>query len=281
MPVLAPAVLWCRRMSPASRCELAFYETMPARYRQLFRGPTVDEHAAIAARRGGAPAHAEIWRRLPNGGAIACLVAEDRHGLLSHVGTVFATRSIDILSAHVYSRADPRGAEVVDLFWLSREEGTAAAIAPSDLARAADLLGGLMTGDLRMDGRPLAARREGLHPSATLVRFEEEGPEGGPATLRLETLERPGLFRAVTSALLDADVRIISSSRASAQGARVIHRFALAEQDGRAPDQYRRGLVQAEVLRVVEPVTWRAGTARSEALVPSGLEETSPSSRWQ
>ncbi len=263
-------------MSPASRRELAFYETMPARYRQLFRGPTVDEHAAIAARRGGAPAHAEIWRRLPNGGAIACLVAEDRRGLLSHVGTVFTTRSIDILSAHVYSRADPCGAEVVDLFWLCREEGTAAAIAPSDLARVADLLGGLMTGDLRMDGRPLAARHAASQASATLVRLED-GPEGGPATLRLETVERPGLFRAVTSALLDANVRIISSKRASAQGARVIHQFSLAEHDGRAPDQYRRGLLQAEVLRVVEPVTRSSDAPRSsleDARSPQKLEIT-------
>jgi len=258
-------------MSPASQRELAFYETMPDRYRQLFQGPTVNEHAAIAARRGGAPAHAEIWRRLPNGRAIACLVAEDRRGLHSHLGTVFTTRSIDILSAQLYSRADPRGAEVVDLFWLSRNEGAAATIAPNDLARVADLLGGLMTGDLRMDGRPLAARHAASQASATLVRLED-GPEGGPATLRLETVERPGLFRAVTSALLDANVRIISSKRASAPGARVIHRFSLVEQDGRPPDQYRRGLLQAEVLRVVEPVTRRASTARPEAR-PSTLED--------
>jgi UTP:GlnB (protein PII) uridylyltransferase len=266
-------------MSPASRRELAFYETMPDRYRQLFQAPAVDEHAAIAARRGGAPAHAEIWRRLPNGGAIACLVAEDRRGLLSYVGTVFTTRSIDILSAQLYSRADPRGAEVVDLFWLCREEGTAAAIAPIDLARVADLLGGLITGDLRMGGRPLAARHSALQASATLVRCEE-APEGGPATLSLETVERPGLFRAVTSALVDANVRIISLKRASAQGARVIHRFSVAEQDGRAPDQYRRGLLQAEVLRVVELVTRRAAAARFDA-PPSSPEEAPESSRWQ
>jgi CheY-like chemotaxis protein len=258
-------------MSPVSRRALAFYETMPDRYRQLFQGPTVGEHAAIAARRGGAPAHAEIWRRLPNGGAIACLVAEDRPGLLSYIGTVFMTRSIDILSAQLYSRADPRGAEVVDLFWLGREDETAAAIAPIDLARVADLLSGLMTGALRMGGRPLAARHAASQASATLVRLEEV-PEGGLATLTLETVERPGLFPAVTSALVDANVRIISSKRASAQASRVIHRFSIAEQDGRAPDQYRRGFLQAEVLRVVERVTQRASTAPSDA-PPSSLEE--------
>jgi UTP:GlnB (protein PII) uridylyltransferase len=241
-------------MSAARRREPAFYETMPARYRQLFRGNTVDEHAAIAARREGAPAHAEIWRRLPNGVAIVCLVAEDRPGLLSYVGSVFTTRSLDILSAQVYARAHARGAEVVDLFWLRREEGTATAIVDTDLNRVADLLGGLMTGDLRMDGRPLGIRHAVSPDSATLVRFEEV-PESGPATLSLETVERPGLFGAVTGALLGAHARIIASRRASAQGGRVIHRFSVAENDGRAPDQYRRSLLQAEVLRVVEPAT--------------------------
>jgi UTP:GlnB (protein PII) uridylyltransferase len=226
---------------------------MPARYRQLFRGPTVDEHAAIAARRGSAPAHAEIWRRLPQGGAIACIVAEDRPGLHSYLGTALTTRSIDIVSAQVYSRAHPKGAEVVDLFWIRRDEGLASPVVESDLARVADLLGGLMTGDLRVDGRALGARHVASPDSATLVRFEE-GPDAGPATLSLETVERPGLFGAVTAALLNAKVRIIGSKRASAHGARVVHRFSLAEYDGQAPDQYRRGLLQAEVLRVVEPV---------------------------
>ena len=246
---------------------------MPARYRQLFRGPTVDEHAGIVARRGAAPAHAEIWRRLPHGAAIACIVAEDRPGLLSYLASAFTTRSIDILSAQVYARANPYGAEVVDLFWLRREEGTSAALDADDLTRVADLLGGLMTGDLRMDGRPLGARHVASPESATLVRFEEV-PESGPATLSLETVERPGLFRAVTTALLDANVRIIASKRAGGQGARVVHRFSLAEHDGSTPDQYRRGLLQAEVLRVVEPVT-RAGDGRpDEPAARSRLQDT-------
>ena len=43
----------------------------------------------------------------------------------------------------------------------------------SDLVRIADLLGGLMTGELRMDGRPLGARHVASSESATLVRFED------------------------------------------------------------------------------------------------------------
>jgi UTP:GlnB (protein PII) uridylyltransferase len=248
-------------MSRAGR-QSGFYETMPARYRQLFRGPTVEEHAAIAARRGHAPAHAEIWRRLPQGVVIACIVAEDRPGVLSYLGTVFTTRSIDILSAQVYARANPFGSEVVDLFWIRREVESTSAVAESDLVHVADLLGGLMTGELRIDGQPLGVRHVASSESATLVRFED-GAERGSATLSLETMERPGLFRAVTGALLDVKVRIVASKRANAPGGRVIHRFTLAEQDGRAPDQYRRGVLQAEVLRVAEVLTRSASTAPS------------------
>jgi UTP:GlnB (protein PII) uridylyltransferase len=203
-------------------------------------------------------------------------VAEDRPGLLSYVGSVLTTRSIDIVSAQIYARANPGGAEVVDLFWLHREEGVAAPIVDTDLTRVADLLGGLMTGDLRMDGRPLGVRHRASPDSATLVRFEEV-PESGPATLSLETVERPGLFSAVTSALQAANVRIIASRRASGQGARVIHRFSLAEKDGRAPDQYRRGLLQAEVLRVVEPATRRSGVSdRADGAESTGFHEAQP-----
>src|SRR6185437_11963941 len=98
----------------------AFGETMPRRYQQLFRGRTVVEHAAIAARRRAAPAYGEIWRRLPQGAAIVCLVAEDRPRLFSYLSTALAAQSIDLLGAHVYSRFDPDGGEWVDLLWLRR-----------------------------------------------------------------------------------------------------------------------------------------------------------------
>jgi [protein-PII] uridylyltransferase len=258
-------------MSRAKRVP-GFYETMPARYRQLFRGPTVDEHAAITARRKGAPAHAEIWRRLPQGGAIVCIVAEDRPGVLSYLGTVFTTRSIDIVSAQVYARANPFGSEVVNLFWVRRDDGSSAAVAEDDLARIADLLGGLMTGELRIDGRPLGGRHRASSESATLVRFED-GLEQGSATLSLETVERPGLFRAVTSALHDANVRIVGSKRANAQGGRVVHRFTLAEHDGTVPDQSRRGALQAEVLRVAEILTRSPSDAPSYPFMESRYDE--------
>jgi UTP:GlnB (protein PII) uridylyltransferase len=252
-------------MASAIGLEPPFHETMPARYRELFRGPTVHQHATIVARRGSLPAHAEIWKRLPNGGAVACIVAEDRSGLLSCLDTALAARSIDILSAQVFERAGPKGAEVVDFFWLRRDEELGLALVDADLAGIADLLGGLMTGDLRVDGRPLRTRPASPE-SATPVGFEEATCGGAPA-LYLETVDRPGLFRAVASALIDAKVRIIRSKRAGGPGDRVIHRFAIAELNGRTPNQHRRGLLQAEVLRVVDTVARKAVSTQGS---PSG-----------
>jgi UTP:GlnB (protein PII) uridylyltransferase len=230
----------------------SFTETMPSRYRQLFQGPTVHEHEGIALRRAGAPAYAEIWKRLPQGAAIVCVVADDRPGFLSYLATALTAQSIDILAAQVFARRDPRGSEVVDLFWLKRDESVAPSLVESDLGRVADLVGGLMTGELRTDGRGIAARHEATDDSATLIRFDDS-PDLGHATLTLETVERPGLFRAATGALERAGVRIVRTRRAPGPGFRVIHRFAITEADGRAPDQYRRGTLQADVLRVIEP----------------------------
>jgi UTP:GlnB (protein PII) uridylyltransferase len=242
-----------RGLARASARVPAFYDTMPRRYQQLFRGPTVQEHAEVSRRRGSAPAHAEIWRRLPQGAAIVCLVADDRSGVVSHLGTALATRSIDILSGHIYSRPTPAGAEVVKLLWLRRDEVIAPILTDSDVARIVDLMAGLITGELRMDGRPSPRRRAPPPESATLVRFDpSEGPRE-PAVLSLETLGRPGLFTAVGRLLRMANTTIVDSQQSKGRGGSVACRFTVLDAGGKAPDQYRRGMLQAEILRLVEP----------------------------
>ena len=231
----------------------AFYETMPRRYQQLFRGPTVVEHAAIAARRRSAPAHGEIWRRLPQGAAIVCLVAEDRPGLLSYLATALTTQSIDLLAAHVYSRFDPDGGEWVDFLWLRRDETLAPALIEADVARVVDLLGGLLTGELRMNGRPAPRRRRQWTDASIMVRLDPGDGPRRPASLAVETHEQPSLLRAVRQRLERAGARVLDARRVPGPGARVTHRFSVVEADGRAPDQYRRGVLQAEVLRMLEP----------------------------
>ncbi len=241
-------------MLPGVVDERRFCETMPARYRQLYHGPTVLEHAAIVARRGSSPAHGEVWRRIQDGGAIACVVTEERPGAAHYLGTAFATRSIDILSAQVYFRRGAKGSEVVELFWVGRGTDRGAPVEDADLAHIADLIGGLMTGELRINGRPLSTPLGASPRIATLVRCDApSGPGGAPVTLTVETIERPGLFATITGALVQANVRILKSIRTGGPRGQVTHQFAIADHDGRRPDQYRRGILQAEILRVLEP----------------------------
>jgi UTP:GlnB (protein PII) uridylyltransferase len=231
----------------------AFYDTMPRRYQQLFHGPTVQEHAEISRRRGSAPAHAEIWRRLPQGAAIVCLVADDRSGVVSHLGTALATRSIDLLGAHIYFRHALYGVEVLKLLWLRRDEVIAPVLTEGDLGRIVDLMGGLITGELRMDGRPSPRRRPPPTDAATIVRFEPTEDARQPAVLTLETLGRPGLFTAVSRLLQAANTTLVDSRQSRGPGDWMTYRFLVLDADGRGPDQYRRGLLQAEILRLVEP----------------------------
>ncbi len=197
-----------------------------------------------------------------------CVVADDQPGLLSHLGTALTTQSLDLLAAQVYGRVAPRGVEVVDLLWLRRDAELRSAVFDADMARLAGLLGGLATGELRADGRALDHRRTSA-ASATLVHFDDEKGSKGSTSLILETVERPGLFRAVVDALVRAGVHLTGSRRASSGAGRVVHRFVIAEGNGVAPDQYRRGVLQAEVLRVVELVADREPSPAAQRPTPT------------
>ena len=225
---------------------------MPARYRQLFRGGAVNEHAAIVARRGTAAAHAEIWRRTPQGAAIVCMPADDHPWLLSFVCTALTAHAIHMVSAHLYARVSDR-TDLMCLLWLVREESAGRSVLDADVTRIAELVGGLVTGELTDEVVPRGARHTTPRDAATLIRFEDIG-NAARASLVIETLERPGLFRAVTSALQSARVRILNSVATTAQDGRVVLRFSLVEPDGTAPDAHRRDLLQADVLRAVSVV---------------------------
>ena len=228
----------------------SFDVSMPARYRQLFRGPVVGEHAAIVARCGAAAAHAEIWRRTHQGVAIACMVAHDHPWLLSFVCTALDAHAISMTAAHVYSRASPRGSDLVCLLWLQREDSRERPVVDSDVSRIAELVGGLLTGELTLEVVRPEARHRMPPDSATLTRFE---PTGDAATtlLVVETREQPGILRAITDALLAANVRILKSIVATAPEGHVVHRFILRDQDGSMPDSYRRNRLQADVQRAI------------------------------
>jgi [protein-PII] uridylyltransferase len=97
----------------------AFIRTMPAAYAQAFDHADANEHARIVLGRGSAIAQVAVWRMLPQGVAILCVVADDRPGLVALVSAAFLAHALDVRSAQIYCRALEEGrVEAVDFFWL-------------------------------------------------------------------------------------------------------------------------------------------------------------------
>jgi [protein-PII] uridylyltransferase len=96
-----------------------FIDSMPAAYAQAFDAADAEEHARIAAERGTAAARVVVWRTLPQGVAILCVIADDRPGLVALVSAAFLAHALDVRSAQIYCRTHQDGRlEAVDFFWL-------------------------------------------------------------------------------------------------------------------------------------------------------------------
>lgn len=232
-----------------------FVASMPPRYRDQFDATAAREHSAIAGRRGDSPIHTELWRRLPHGGAIACVVARDRPGLLSFISASLVIHGMDVEAAQAFTRAGT--GEAVDLFWLKRDSASAGTlpspVIEADVARVGDLLRELFTGRTTLDevtARAQARPSPTARASGTRVTFEELD-DGGVAVLTVETFDRPGLLLAVTRALYRARVQIIASE-AKSSGGSVVDRFSIVELDGAPLRPARRGLLQVEVLAAID-----------------------------
>jgi len=227
---------------------------MPTRYRDAFDGAAIREHAAIVGRRGSSPAHVEIWRRQPHGQAVACVVADDRPGLLSLISAALVVQSLDVVSAQAYTRmvADHEAAEAVDFLWLRRDADLGLPIRSADAVQLAEVLSGLLTGGLSMESVMRRAKPRASTPpgASTRVTFNET-PDSGVSILTVETFDRPGLLLAITLALFKARVQIVASEATTSAG-RVVDRFTIVELDGAPIVRGRRGAVQTAVLAAID-----------------------------
>ncbi|HEY5146230.1 MAG TPA: hypothetical protein VII82_05660 [Polyangiaceae bacterium] len=240
----------------------AFRASMPDRYLNAFDRAAVSEHAAIVARRAGAPAHLEIWRQprqQADGVRVLCVVADDRPGLLSFISAALVIHGMDVLSAQAYTRRVPGQAtsEAVDFLWLRRDAGVdhAMPVVDVDIERIGALLRQLISGELSIESAVERARSSRTVPpgASTRVTFDEDADEG-LAVLTVETFDRPGLLLAITLALFRANVQIIASD-AVTRDAAVVDRFTIAELDGSPIRRNRRGVVQIEVLGAVDALS--------------------------
>jgi [protein-PII] uridylyltransferase len=233
---------------------VTFYESMPPRYRELFDSTEAREHLAIVARRGRAKAHAELWKRLPDGGAVLCVIADDRPGLLSFISAALVVHMMDVVAAQVYTRTTPRGAEAVDFFWLRREGPARSPVLESDVSGIANVLRALVARELTIDTitRITGARPAPPPGASTHVTFEEM-PNTGLTVLTVETFDRPGLLLAITKALSRARVQIVASEAMSRDGC-VLDRFTIVELDGAPLRAHRHGVLRVEVLAAIDAV---------------------------
>jgi hypothetical protein len=226
--------------------------------RMLERSGRSDAHAGVTLEPG--VAHLEIWRQLPKGVGVLCVVADDRPGLLSFICASLVLHKMDVLSAQAYTRLLPEGGgEAVDFLWIRRDADAdhAMPVLEPDVERISEVLRQLVTGELSIESAAERARSARTVPpgASTTVTFDEDDDEG-LVVLTVETFDRPGLLLAITLALFRANVQIIASDALTRAG-RVVDRFAIVEVDGSPIRRARRGLVQIEVFEAIHALSRR------------------------
>lgn len=94
-----------------------FLASLPVTYHTVFNGEAAAEHAGIVSRRLGGH-HFELWRTLPDGLYVLCLVADDRPGLLSTVTAALTLVGFHIEGAQIFTRKSSPTNEALDFFWV-------------------------------------------------------------------------------------------------------------------------------------------------------------------
>ena len=237
----------------------AFRATMPADYGTLYSPQEIAEHAAIVQRRRLEPVHAELWRPLPGGGAVLCIVADDHPGFLSTVSAVVYLHELDVVTAQIYCRRRPDGVnEAVDFFWVRPNvHGSHHQIEVEEIASVKRALGELIVRQACPD--PIVPHREPAEPDAVplaRVFFETQPLRAGNYVLVVEALDFPGLLLAVARALHRQNLDILASDIRT-EGTRVHDRFTVADTLGEplAPRRLAeiRGAVVAALRESMEP----------------------------
>jgi UTP:GlnB (protein PII) uridylyltransferase len=228
-----------------------FTATMPADYGKLYSREEIAEHSVIVGRRKLEPVHAELWRPLPSGGAVLCIVADDHPGFLSTVSAVLYLHELDVMTAQIYCRKRTDGvSEAVDLFWvrpnLHRPDHK---LEPDEIASVKRVLGELVVRQACPD--PITPRRQGPVASDTVplarVFFETQPLRAGNYVLVIEALDFPGLLLAVARALHRQNLDILGSDIRT-EGTRVHDRFTVADTLGEPLAPRRLAAIRAAVV---------------------------------
>lgn len=212
---------------------LAFVRSMPPAYASCFSRDEIREHCAMVLARGSAVAHVALWRAFPD--AVACVIADDAPGLLSHIATALVTHRLDVNAAQIFVRDTVGGKqEAVDFFWLRRSStvGTAP-IRARDVAAVGRTLTEILLAQRHSTNPPppsgdTPTEALGLEPRAF---FDVRALRRGEYVLVVEALDGPGLLLAISRALFKRGLQTLASEVHTSDG--IAHdRFTLAAPDG-------------------------------------------------
>jgi [protein-PII] uridylyltransferase len=231
----------------------AFAASLPEIYRKHFDAKAIFAHSRLSWERKGETVRVGTFHSSRVPGAALCVIAEDRPGLLALISAALMLTGLDVIEAEAYTRrVQGRFGEAVDIFWVRALDPRERAlkITASDLAELQQRLTDLLAGRLDLQGVEQAAPVE-LGPHETVVRFLE-GKDGQFSTLEVETGDRSGLLLALTRALYQQRVQIVSSS-VKTNGRQVTDRFDIVEFDNSPISPARRLAIQVAVLSAVDP----------------------------
>ena len=209
-----------------------FLDSMPVAYARAFSAQEMAEHAQIVQRRGTRIAHAETCAS--GRGALVCVVADDRPGLLALVTDALLVHGLSVRSAQVYCRKRSDGlAEAVDFFELQPPQVASdeVEIGASDLAAFVQTLSELIAEDVLAASRASVPPPPVAGPPATRVYFELEALRRGEFSLLVQAPDSEGLLNAITNALHGQSVRILASEIRT-EGGLARDRFELESSDG-------------------------------------------------
>jgi [protein-PII] uridylyltransferase len=218
-----------------------YLDGMPKTYFIGHTGKAIAAHAAVVARREGAPVVVDVVPSRHPDAIELCLAADDRPGLLASIAAALAANRLDVMTAQVFVRPlSSGGTEAVDFFCVRRanRDGDEAIepLSPRELARIAGDLGALVTGTI--DANALLKERRGPaslreRPSPA-VRTEVELDDRASrrfTVIDVYAKDRPGLLFTIARALHEASVSI-ARSKIATEGARAADSFYVTEIDG-------------------------------------------------
>jgi [protein-PII] uridylyltransferase len=237
-----------------------FVASLPKRYRENIDSAANFVHTRLALERGESPFKLAALPSTRLGTTAICLVADDHPSLLATISAALVLHGLDVVDAEMHTRrlADGRR-EVVDLFWVRRslEAATTQPLSREELSALEKTVHELRAGvvDVR-----LAEQRASSKPPVgcrdTVVRFLE-GEDGSFSLLEIEAGDRPGLLLAISQALFEQRLQIVSSEVRTREG-QIFDRFSVVGQDGKAVSPARRLEVQVAVLSALDASIRRA-----------------------